>query len=264
MRNIQFNPGLLVPLGKLLLCGTFGVTLVQSMRGKLDLSLCFERLVLGFVALTFYSEGALTFEKVGNEMVAMISSVGGQADLRALIQELYQKTSQVPSSDGNGSGSSLNVPVLLEQAWRTGVWGVMTALVEGVFLIASFVLECAREVFWQLLLFLFPLACGFHPLMPRILTQIALHALELTLWLPMLCLVEKVTGSVARNHLFQEGSLGLYLVAVQVVGIGLILSIPLVTHRFLGGAFSGDFNAQAGVLSIAQRVVQAGKSVTKG
>jgi hypothetical protein len=130
----------------------------------------------------------------------------------------------------------------------------MTALVEGVFLIVSFVLECAQEVLWKLLLLLFPLAAGVYPVFPRMMTNLAVYAVELSFWFPMLCLVELATGSVARKHMVQAGSWGLYVVAVQIIAIILIVLIPSITHRFLSGAFAGDFNSQTSIIVMLRRV----------
>jgi hypothetical protein len=190
-------------------------------------------------------------------LTGAIAGLGHREDLRALILEAMKKAAS--SGAESGTSFSLNLPAVLEQAWRTGVWGVMTALVEGIFLIVSFVLECAREVLWKLLLFLFPLACGVFPVFPKMMTNLVVYAVELSLWFPILCLVELVTGQVARGHMLRDGSWGLYIVAVQAVAIFLIIMIPGFTHRFLSGAFAGDFNSQTGLFVWVQRVVQAGR-----
>lgn len=251
-----WNPALLVPVGKSLLLAAFAFCLIQGMRGRMELSLGFERLAIGFLAMTFYRDGAFWLEILSEQLSGRISSLG-QGDLRQFLLEAFKKAAEAPAP--SGQGSSFNLPALLEQAWRTGVWGVMSALVEGIFLIVSFVLECARDVLWALLLFLFPLACGAYPVFPRILGNLVLHAVELSFWIPMLCLVERVTGGVAREHLLKTESWGLSLVAVQVVAILLILLIPTVTHRFLSGAFSGDFNSQSGIFVLVQRVASAAR-----
>jgi hypothetical protein len=159
---------------------------------------------------------------------------------------------------GTREGGGLSA---IGEAWRTGVWGIMTALVEAVFLLVGFILECCREVLWTLLLFLFPLSCGVFPVFPKMMTNLVLYAVELSLWLPMLGLVELTTGIVAKKHLDQTGGLGFYMVAVQLIAILLILLIPSVTHRFLSGAFSGDFNSQSGLFVMVKKVVRVPSAV---
>jgi hypothetical protein len=206
------------------------------------------------LSLSFFISGASILSTVSSELERSIAMLGHRDDLRALILDSFSKASEQPTAAGGST--SFNIPALIEQAWRTGVWGVMTSFVEGVFLIVSFVLECAREVLWQLLLVLFPLAAGVFPIFPRMLGNLVVYAVELSLWLPMLCLVELTTGGVAKAHMVQDGSWGLYIVAVQVIAILLILLIPNITHRFLSGAFSGDFNSQTGVFVMVQRAAR--------
>ncbi len=248
------TPTLLAPIGRSLLLGSFAFTLMQAMRGKFDLSLTFERLVIGMLAISFYYPGALSLESVSLQLSAFILSLGEKDDLKALILNAFKDAASAPPS--GGGSTSFNIPALLEQAWRTGVWGVMTALVEGVFLIVSFVLECAREVLWKLTLILFPLAAGVYPVFPRMMGNLILYGVELSLWFPMLNLIEWMTAQVARSHLTQAGSLGLYIVAVEIIAILLIALIPSVTHRFLSGAFAGDFDSQRSLLVWARRGAQ--------
>jgi hypothetical protein len=240
----------------------FAVTLIHSMRGKHDLSVPIERLLIGVLALTYYPVAATQLEALSQALSETISNLGNRDDLRALLLNAFKKAATSPTDSGNST--VFNIPAVLEQAWRTGVWGVMTSLVEGVFLVVSFVLECAQEVLWKLLLFLFPLAAGAVPIFPRLLTNQVLYSVELSLWFPVLCMVELVTGVVAKRHLVQSGSWGLYLVGVEVVAILLILMIPTVTHRLLNGAFAGDFNAQGGVFVMVRKVVQVARPVKGG
>ncbi len=247
------SPDVLVPYGKVLLLGSLGYSLVQSMRGTHDFASVFERVTIGLIGILFFKSASDVLLKVSDELTGLISDLGSQQDLKALIFEALQKASKETPASGNST--SFNLPAVIEQAWRTGVWGVMAAIVDGVFLISSFVLECARDVFWKLLLFLFPVACGVYPIFPRMMLNQCLYAVELALWFPVLTLVQMTTGIVAQEYMQKSGSLGLYVVAVELLAILLILLIPSVTHRFLSGAFSGDFDSQAGLHRMATRAV---------
>lgn len=259
--TVSISPTLLIPTGQTLLLGAFAYSLIQSMRGRLQLQVTFERLAVGMLALSVFPKAAQGLDGLSTKLTLLIEQLG-RDDLRDFLLEAFKKAGDSPTS--SGQATVFNVPAVLEQAWRVGVWGAMNALVEGTFLIVSFVLECAKEVLWTLLLFLFPLSCGVFPVFPRLMTNLALYAVELSLWFPMLSLVERVTGLVARKHVIQDGSWGLYLVAVQVVAILLILLIPSVTHRFLSGAFSGDFNSQQGLFVVVRRVVNVTKPIRGG
>jgi hypothetical protein len=228
------------------------------MRGTHDFASVFERVTIGLIGILFFQSAADVLLKISDDLTGVISELSSQQDLKTLILEALKKAAdEVPAS---GSSTSFNLPSVIEQAWRTGVWGVMAAIVDGVFLISSFVLECAREVLWKLLLFLFPIACGVFPIFPRMMLNQCLYAVELALWFPILSLVQTTTGIVAQDYMQKSGSLGLYVVAVELLAIILILLIPSVTHRFLSGAFSGDFNSQAGLHRMATRAVVMVKS----
>ena len=254
MTGAGISPDLLVPAGKVLLLGSFGISLIQSTRGESSLSGAFERLTVGFFALLYFQVTARGLEGISNSLTEAISRVAGAEDLKAFVLEAFKKASQEPDASGRTPALG-NIPALLEQAWRTGIWGAATALVEGLFLVVSFILESAREVLWELLLVLFPMAAGVYPIFPRMAGNLGLYAIELSLWSPILVLIEGVTAKVARRHLVQAGSWGLTLLAVEIVACLLILSIPAVTHRLMSGAFSGDFDSQSGILRLARSTV---------
>ncbi len=247
------TPDILIPSGRLLLGASFGFCLVRSMRGSFDLHLSFERMAIGCIALIFFKSAASQLLILSEGLSTVISRLGHQEDLRAIILNAFQKASGEPGP--SGTSTSFNLPAVLEQAWRTGVWGVMCAVVDWVFLIASFLLESARDVFWTLLLFLFPIACGVYPVAPQMFNHMSLYAIELALWFPMLSAVEVTTALVARKEMLKAGSWGLYVVAVELLAIILILMIPAMTHKFLSGAFSGDLDSQASLFRSVRRIL---------
>ncbi|MEK6578732.1 MAG: hypothetical protein AABZ55_05850 [Bdellovibrionota bacterium] len=252
------SPDVLLPWGKTLLLASFSFCLIRSMRGLSDLHTAFERLAIGFLALLFFKDAGLLLNNLSQELSDHISNLGNQIDLKAIILEAFKKARVEPTA---GGGSTVfNIPALLEQAWRTGVWGIMGAIVDWAFIIASFLLESAKDVLWSLLLFLFPLACGIYPLTPRLLTNLAIYAIELALWFPILSAVEAATGEVARHYMSKSGSLGLYVVAVELLAVILIFHIPTITHRFLSGAFAGDFDTQANLIQTAKKAAMIAKS----
>lgn len=251
MTQTSISPELLIPIGKSVLLGSFGYSLVQSSRGNLPLPLAFERLLVATLALTFFQTGAKAMEELSSLLLLLIGRLGDRQDLKTLLLEAFKKSADSPAA--SGGSTSFNIPAVLEQAWRTGVWGVMTSLVEGVFLITSFVLECAQEVLWTLLLLLFPISAGIFPVFPKMMINLILYAIELSFWFPMLCLVELATGSVAAKHMTTAGSWGLYVVGVEIIAILLIMLIPSISHRFLSGAFAGDFNSHTSFILMMRK-----------
>ena len=249
MKAHTLDIGLLVPVANAILLGTFGISLIKAMRGLTDLQTSFERLTIGFFGILFFKQAATTLQSVSDSLTSHLMQMGDPERLKAIVLDAFRK-----ASEDTPRGHGMNIPSMIEQAWRTGVWGVMTMIVDGTFLIASFILECAREVLWTLLQVLFPVAAALYPILPRILINMLVYSVELSLWFPILCLVEMITGSVAEKYMMKSGSWGLYVVAVEIIAILLILLIPTLTHRFLGGAFSGDFDSGGGLIRTAKKL----------
>ena len=254
------NTDALVGLGKVLLPGAFGCALVRAIRQRDELHSAVEGLVIGLCGLLFFKSAGDTLLSLSDCLTAAISGLGNQNDLRGFILDAFHKASQEPT--GAGGSTSFNLPSVIEQAWRTGVWGVMTTIVDWVFLMASFVLESAKDVLWKMLLFLYPVTCGVYPIFPRMMQNLSAYAVELALWFPLLALIEIITSSVAREAMAKPQSLGLYVVSVELLAIILTLSIPSITHKFLSGAFSGDFESHSGVRGLATRAIMIAKSWT--
>jgi hypothetical protein len=251
------DTGVFLPWGRALLLGSLGVLLLRVARGTEETYVVFERVIIGFIALSFFTSAVGVLNGLSAELSALVLRLRGSEDLRAFILDAFQRAAHEPGTSG---GTTFNIPSILEQAWRTGVWGVLSVIVEWVYLLSSLLLEAARDVLWQLLWVLFPIAGGIYPLFPRILTNLAIHSVELALWFPLLDLVEIATSKVARGYMVKPGSLGLWVVAVELIAAGMILLIPSLTHRFVSGALSGDFDAQASFMRYAQRAVFLTKS----
>ena len=105
------------------------------------------------------------------------------------------------------------------QALRFGVWGVIASIADFLFIAVAFVMECTRDVLWYLLVIMAPLACGAYPMFPRILQGVELHAVEISFWFPVLALIDSTTGMVARAYSLRADTLGLYVIALEVIAI---------------------------------------------
>jgi len=239
------SPALFVPAGKAILLAGIGYQFLQAARGANSFTSGIERTVGGLVLLLFFEAGGNHLLELSDLLRGVIARQAGSEDIKALVLESF-KSAAKSGSDGSLL-TSVNVSALIEQAWRTGVWGAMSTIVDGLFLLVGFILESAFEVIWTLLLVLFPLAAGVFPLVPAIARNMATYAVELALWRPMLELIESVAAKVARTHMQAQGEWGLSILATEVVSCILILSIPLIAHRFVSAGLSGDFASQAGI-----------------
>ena len=232
----------LVLPGEILLYGGFGLLLFRTIQGRSDLEVPFERVVIGFIAIHYYPMASEWLTTVSALLTSAITKLGDRDDLKQFVLESIKEAANT-AFDSNSSSNGAYIAGALTQALRTGVWGVMSAVVDAIFLITTFLLNSAHETLWAILLFLFPVTCGLYPVAPRLFGNLSLYAIELSLWSPMLAMIELITSQVARKQSLNTESLGLTVVAAEILAVGLILSIPAITHRFLSGAFSGDFDS---------------------
>jgi len=232
------TPEVLVPAAKALLIGTFAVGLVNALRESEELPSIFEKFAIGFLSLLFFQGALGSIYSLGGELSEFISQQGDTESLKELVLGALSSAAKLPAA--SGSQTSFNIPAVVEQVWRLGVWGIVSQIVDFFFILSSFLIESARSVFWQVLLFLFPLACAVYPVFSRILKNLSVFAVEISLWDAVLRMIQITTGSVAKSGLIKDGSLGLSVVAVELVAIVLTLSIPPITHRIVGGALNAD------------------------
>jgi len=236
----SLSPEILFPAAKILIVGAFGISIIRSFRESDELTPAFESFAVGFFALLFFREGLSWLSNTGKELSEFIAHQGDSQSLREMVLSALAATEKAPLP--GGEKTLLNIPSLVEQAWRLGVFGIMSQIVDFFFLLSSFLIETARSVFWQILLFLFPLGCGVYPIFPGILRNLSVYAVELSLWDGVLKMIQITTATAAKSYLTQDGSLGLPMVGVELIAIILTLSVPSITHRIVSGTLQHDFS----------------------
>ncbi|MGK5084885.1 hypothetical protein WDW37_16475 [Bdellovibrionota bacterium FG-1] len=212
--------------------GSFGLRLALCLRRKEPLDAPFVALGVGFLGLCYFTQAFEWLDGTGQMLTHWIEKLGDSQGLKHWILESLEKASH---SEGP-KGSEINLTGAVEQIFRTGVWGIVSSLAEFFFLLAALFLEVGKTVLWQITVFLFPLACGLIPVLPSIVQSMIRYAVEIALWGPVLALIEITTSAAARKYMTQEGSWGLYTVAVEILAVLLILGIPRVTHQLVSGA----------------------------
>jgi hypothetical protein len=268
---LPLTPNLLLPAAKILILGSFGICLVLALRNDSELEVPFERLAIGFLILLFFQPALSSLWSLGQELMELVQKMAPQQSLKDFVLSsmikagtFYEPTTPKSWKDfGANTGHNFssiigNALSLANQAIRTGVWGVASSIVEFFFLLAYLVLESARDVLWQFLLIFFPLGAALYPIFPRILHNLITYAIEMTLWLPMLTLIDNVTSAVARLHSQRQGSLGLYVIAVEIIAIALILFTPKITHSVIHGALHADLGLSGSVSGTIRRVAGGG------
>lgn len=236
---MALNPEVLIPAAKIILTGSFGLSVMLAWKESEELTAPFLKLSFAFLSLLFFREWLDWLSKTGDAISVFISNLGDHQALKDLVLSSLSEAGKKPLA--NGERTVFNLPSVIEQAWRLGVWGILSEIADFFFLLSSFLIETAHRVFWQLMIFLFPLACGIFPLLPGILRNLVLYAVELSLWDAVLKMIQIATGFAARSYLQQQGSIGLPIVAVELIAIVLTFSIPTITHLVVSGALHSDW-----------------------
>lgn len=222
-----------------LLLGSFGVSLLLALRKGESVHLPFERLVFGFLAITFYVPIVSGLGVLGEELRVFVSKLGDQEALNAFVSKaLYSAATKFDQS--HPLGSTGNAGNYLLQIFRTGVWGILSSITELIFVLAAFLVEVGRDALWEVVLVLFPLGAAFIPVNPKIALGMALMAVELSLWLPILEIINIATSEVARRYSMDAGDIGFRVLALEIIATGLTFSVTVIAHKIVSGSLSGN------------------------
>lgn len=222
-----------------LLLGCFGVSLLLALRKGESVHLPFERLIFGFLAITFYTPILSGLGILGEELRLFIYRLGDQEALNSFISKaLYSAATKFDQS--HPLGNTGNAGNYLLQIFRTGVWGILSSITELIFVLAAFLIEVGRDALWEVVLVLFPLGAAFIPVNPKIALGMALMAVELTLWLPILEIINIATSEVARRYSMDAGDVGFRVLALEIIAIGLTFSVTIIAHKIVSGSLSGN------------------------
>ena len=243
------DTSILVPVGRVLLIGSFGYCLIQALRNEEELQESFEGLVVGLLALLFFRQGAALLDSLSSSLVGFLESRGGEAKMIAQIKGLYTSVNTDPALKSDSSG--------VWPALKLGIWSVLVTITQFLFICVDGVLMLAKKVLWQLLLVLFPLAAGVFPIFPAMMKNLSLYAVELSLWGPVLYLVDYAAAAAIRDPEVANHPLGLGVVVAQILTIALIIAVPAVTHRFMSGAFGAVLGAGASATQGTKRTLGA-------
>jgi hypothetical protein len=221
---------------------TFSWALIRAVRDQERLEEPFIKLALGVLLLSSYEPIFTGLDRMSQELVVYLERLG---DKTALIDFISQSMVRAGSLHQAPAGSGVagqvyagagNIAEYLSQALRTGVWGICASVVEFLFLIVRYLLSIGREVLWELILVFMPLMIGLLPATHRLGTAMALCAVELSLWQPVLTVIDIVTSRVARARTLQSGDLGLTVVAVELLAVVLALAIVPLCHQLISGS----------------------------
>jgi len=253
-----FSINLLQPVGRILLLGTIGYAIYRVIEGEYEFEEAITGAVIGFLGLWFYTDGFNVLNSISEQLITFL---GDHMDHRTLTEQLIGAIQKSPSAQ---SGNLPSVGEVFGQMWRAGVWGVVSSLIELVFLISDYVIVVSQKVLSKQVILFFPIACGLYPVFPGVFSNLALYAVELSLWRPMLVIIHEITAMVSQDYLANDPTQGLQIIAVELVAIYLILSIPRTTHSVMNGALSGDLGTSGGFIHASKKAFSAAVGLLRG
>lgn len=242
------SPELLIPVGRMLLLGTSGYAIYQVVRGEYEFEDAIIGIVVGVVGIELFQDGFHILQSLSGSLETFLMAHLNRDSLKE------QLLAAIRSSPSAAAGRLPTEGEFFGQIWRAGLWGAISSIVDLLFILADILIEASQKVFFNLILLIFPLGCGLFPLFPGILSNMVVYAIELSFWRPMIILVHQVTSSVGRDYMANDSTQGLKIVAVEVVAVLLILSIPAVTHKVMSGALSGDFGSSGSMVRVGRKL----------
>ncbi|MCM0604479.1 MAG: hypothetical protein KA715_00140 [Xanthomonadaceae bacterium] len=228
-------------IGQSLLLAGVGYQLIQIVRGELDVLRVIETLVIAMIGIRFYPEFFSTLESISQSLTQTITHSKSGQSLNDFIVERFKEAYKPDTLD------------VLGQAWRFGVWGIVSTLVDMSFLVLSYLLTFTKEVFWEILKTLFPICAGVYPLFDSSLKNFISFAFELSLWIPLLGLIQLISGEIARRHVGDMHTLGVSIIAIELSAVTLMLGVPVFAHRLMSGSLNSDSGVSHQLYSYIKR-----------
>ncbi|MBI2712582.1 MAG: hypothetical protein HYX41_07005 [Bdellovibrio sp.] len=256
----QINLSYLNAVGVSLLLFSFGFRIVLALRKQEKLEPCFVGLAIGLLGITFFSTFIDILSRLSDALTQEIQRLGDAQALKKLVLQSIEAAANEP--DANGNKVLLNIPAVIEQLFRFGVWGTASSIADFFFLIAQTFVEVRRDVLLGLVRFLMPLIWGLYPLRPEFGHSICSYLLEMALWGPCLYLIQILISHIAPGYVYRPGSLGIPIVALEIVATILILDVPKMVHQLLGGVLhpQGESTALGLIFLGSRTATKAGVS----
>jgi hypothetical protein len=255
--------GLLNGAAYSLLLGCFGTAVLLSMRRGSGLVSAFEMLAFGYFSILFHGPALALLQDLGKSLEVFLLAHGSVSDLDKFVGASLADAASKDKS-GSAMGYVNNVLTYTAQIVRTGVWGVLASSAELLFLLARFLLEVGRDALWQILVVLFPLSAAFLPVASKLFVGMALFAVELCLWLPMLAIINIACSEVARRYMQIPADIGFYVLAVEIIAVTLTFAVPVMAHKFVTGSLSGSVIESWKQTALRSRAIFSGATALKG
>lgn len=258
MSPSAFPSGYLIPTGNIILLGASGIGIVRAIRTHSGLEKALVGCAIGLLGITFCLPALEGLDKLSLVLQSDIERLGNPKAFRDLVFQSIEAGDFEPSLSGT---SSPTITSLTEQLFRSGVFGVASAIGDFIFILSQFFIEVGRDILLALLRFIFPVIWGLYPLFPNLGHSMVSYAIEMSLWGPTLYLIQVLVGHIAPQYLNRSGSLGVPIVAIEIVAALLMLMIPGTVHRLIRGTLhtGGESTALGFIKSISKTVSPRGR-----
>ena len=264
----EFSPTLFVPVSKIIITASISYGAIQVLRGRTSGEEVLLGAIIGLLGITFFDGYFDVLSNISRALEEFVRSSGDGDSIYLVIKRSLESLGPVPGptdigiTDPIGAIGNHNAGTMGTMI-QAGVWGVIRLVIEFVFIVLSGALETVSLSLLQIVKLLFPISAALALLSPGIMKNMALYAVELSLWKPFLTIIRAVTGFVAKQFIsgqFESHSmpLGLSMLIVQLSTIFLFLKVPSFVHSFTRGQFAGDHGlAPLGLINTSVAFVNA-------
>ena len=242
---------ILVPVWRILLLGSAAFSIFRVIQDETDFDQAIIGMVFAMIGIYFFLNGFRLLDMVSELLVSFMEA---HIDRHSLNEKLLQA---IKATQANRGGTLPSQGQFFSDVWKAGVWGVISSIVDFIFMGADVLLETSAKVFFNLIVVLFPIACGLFPIFPRFLFNLLLYSFEVILWRPILVVVHEMISVVAREYVISGDDFGIRILMIEVIAIVLIFSIPTMTNKIISSAMSGDFGSSSGVTKAGHRIYRS-------
>jgi len=244
----EFSAEIFLPVSRIIVAGAIAYSALKTIQGSERVEYFTLSCIISLLGIAFYQSYFSTLESISSSFELFIQSAGKGESVFKVLARMWahaDSTHSMPDFSDPQGGNSIASALKFAATIKTGVWGVITMVIEFLFIILSEVLVALSTTLLKVVELLFPLGAALFAARPEILKNLALYSVELSLWVPCLSLIRGIVGIVSKKFLeaesgFGDSDLGLKMIAVQLSAIILFASIPKFVHSVCSGSISGD------------------------
>lgn len=259
-------------VGRILILGTIGFAIFQVVQAQRSAESVVASCVLAALTLSFFKNyllGLQNLSKLCFEMIENTKTYDGS--IFKYLGEVIVKSGTVYKDETNwmewapkgfvNSGATLI---------KAGIWGALNSIIQFLFLLSSKFIIASQAVLMELALVLSPIVAAFTAISTSALKNLLKFTLQVSLWGPILALVELIVTFVSKKSIMQRSlestqfDFGLDVISIQLVAIILTFSIPSISQKLVSFTLESDLGGgPANIYSFAKSKTLAGVSFAR-